>query len=342
MSDGHPVEETVGERPPVVAAPPCVMVVFGAGGDLDAPQAGAGADQPAPRRPAAGPLRDGRGGPDRGRGDGLPRQAPRRGHRLPRSAVVARRARLVRHAPVAGARQPRRPGHLRAAERRARSARARPRAVLSRRAADAVRPDRQGARRGRAQPGHGPGFERAGLAADRRREAVRPRRRHGQGAQPGAGLGLQRAADLPHRPLPREGDRPEPDGLPLRQRHLRAGLEPPLHRPRADHRGRGGRRRRPRRLLRNGRRAARHGAEPPVPAAGADGDGTAQLVRAGPRPRRARQGAAGDPTVHTGDRRTRRRAWPVRGRRGRWGAGGGLSRRADGRPAIGDRDRTSR
>ena len=31
---GHPVEEAVGERPPVVAAPPCVMVVFGAGGDL--------------------------------------------------------------------------------------------------------------------------------------------------------------------------------------------------------------------------------------------------------------------------------------------------------------------
>jgi glucose-6-phosphate 1-dehydrogenase len=34
MKDGHPIEETVGERQPVVAAPPCVMVVFGAGGDL--------------------------------------------------------------------------------------------------------------------------------------------------------------------------------------------------------------------------------------------------------------------------------------------------------------------
>jgi glucose-6-phosphate 1-dehydrogenase len=34
MKDGHPVEETVGERPPAVAAPPCVMVIFGAGGDL--------------------------------------------------------------------------------------------------------------------------------------------------------------------------------------------------------------------------------------------------------------------------------------------------------------------
>jgi glucose-6-phosphate 1-dehydrogenase len=44
-----------------------------------------------------------------------------------------------------------------------------------------------------------------------------------------------------------------------------------------------------------GWRAARHGAEPPVPIAGADRDGAAELVRAGPRPRRARQGAALDP-----------------------------------------------
>jgi glucose-6-phosphate 1-dehydrogenase len=35
MKNGQTVvEEEVGERPPVVAAPPCVMVVFGAGGDL--------------------------------------------------------------------------------------------------------------------------------------------------------------------------------------------------------------------------------------------------------------------------------------------------------------------
>ncbi len=34
MKDGHPVDEAVGERPPVLAAPACVMVVFGAGGDL--------------------------------------------------------------------------------------------------------------------------------------------------------------------------------------------------------------------------------------------------------------------------------------------------------------------
>ncbi len=58
---------------------------------------------------------------------------------------------------------------------------------------------------------------------------------------------LRRGAGLPHRPLPGQGDRPQPARLPLRQRHLRAALEPPLRRPRADHRGRGPRRRGPRR-----------------------------------------------------------------------------------------------
>ena len=38
--------------------------------------------------------------------------------------------------------------------------------------------------------------------------------------------GARRGPDLPHRPLPRQGDRPEHPGLPLRQRHLRADLEP--------------------------------------------------------------------------------------------------------------------
>ena len=51
--------------------------------------------------------------------------------------------------------------------------------------------------------------------------------------------GLRRAAGLPHRPLPGQGDRPEHAGVPLRQRHVRADLEPQLHRPRPDHRRRG-------------------------------------------------------------------------------------------------------
>ena len=67
---------------------------------------------------------------------------------------------------------------------------------------------------------------------------------------------LRRVAGLPHRPLPGQGHRPQPAGVPLRQRHLRAALEPALRRPRADHRGRGPRRRGPRRVLRGGRAPA--------------------------------------------------------------------------------------
>ena len=93
-----------------------------------------------------------------------------------------------------------------------------------------------------------------------------------------------------------------------------------------------GRRRGPRRLLRDGRRAARHGAEPPVPAAGADRDGAAQLVRAGSRPRRAGQGAARDPAVHAGAGRAATSCaastWP-----GRWTAS---------RPSATARSRPSR
>ena len=80
--------------------------------------------------------------------------------------------------------------------------------------------------------------------------------------QPRRAARLRRVAGLSHRPLPGQGDRPQHPGLPLRQRHLRAGLEPALHRPRADHRGRGPRRRGSRRLLRGGRRDARHPPEP--------------------------------------------------------------------------------
>ena len=91
--------------------------------------------------------------------------------------------------------------------------------------------------------------------------------------------GLRRVAGLPHRPLPGQGDRPQPDGLPLRQRHLRAALEPALRRPRADHRGRGPGRRGPRRVLRAGRRQPRHPAEPPAAAAHPGRHGAADRLR---------------------------------------------------------------
>ena len=55
--------------------------------------------------------------------------------------------------------------------------------------------------------------------------------------------GLPRGRRLPHRPLPREGVGREPARVPLRQLAARAGVEPQLHLERADHDGRGLRRR---------------------------------------------------------------------------------------------------
>ena len=63
-----------------------------------------------------------------------------------------------------------------------------------------------------------------------------------QGAQRGAALDVHRGADLPHRPLPRQGSGAEHPGLPVRQRAVRADLEPRPHRPRADRRPRDARR----------------------------------------------------------------------------------------------------
>jgi hypothetical protein len=49
---------------------------------------------------------------------------------------------------------------------------------------------------------------------------------------------LHRWFGLPDRSLPREGDRPEPDGAALRQRAVRAAVARRAHRSRADHGGR--------------------------------------------------------------------------------------------------------
>ena len=81
---------------------------------------------------------------------------------------------------------------------------------------------------------------------------------------------------VPHRPLPRQGDGAEHPGAALRQPAVRADLERQLRRPRADHDGRGHRRRRPGRLLRRHRRGPRRHPEPPAAAAGADRDGGAR------------------------------------------------------------------
>ena len=116
--------------------------------------------------------------------------------------------------------------------------------------------------------------------AHRDREAVRhATSQEALAAQPASALGPRRVAGLPHRPLPGQGDGPEHAGLAVRERHLRADLEPQLHRLRADHRGGGPRDRSARGLLRRGGRAARPGPEPHAPAAEPALHGAAGHVR---------------------------------------------------------------
>ena len=88
-----------------------------------------------------------------------------------------------------------------------------------------------------------------------------------------------RGSDLSHRSLPGQGDGAKHPGLSLRQQLSRADLESPLHRSRADHRGRAGRRRASRRLLRSCRRAARHDPEPPAASAVLHRHGAARFLR---------------------------------------------------------------
>ena len=83
------------------------------------------------------------------------------------------------------------------------------------------------------------------------------RPRLGAAPQPRGRPGLPRVAGVSHRPLPRQGNGPQRPRLPLRERDLRAGVEPPLRRSRADHGGRIDRRRARAGLLRGSRRDPR-------------------------------------------------------------------------------------
>ena len=130
--------------------------------------------------------------------------------------------------------------------------------------------DRRGARRRRP---------RRARAGDHR-EAVRHRPRLGARAQRRSCTRSSTSAHLPHRPLPRPRGGAEPAGAALRQRHVRAGLEPQPHRPRPDRRPRDALDRDARRLLRGDRRLPRHGRHPPLPGARLRRDGAADLARA--------------------------------------------------------------
>ena len=172
--------------------------------------------------------------------------------------------------------------------------------------------------------GHGDGRERT-MAARRHREAVRARPALGQGAQCRDPEDAAGASDLSNGPFPRQGDGPEHHGAALCQRPVRAAVESAAHRPRPDHRGGDGRRRTARQVLRADRRAARHGAQPRVPAAVADGDGAADLLRCRGRPRQEGGSHPGHTSGLAQARDEGRRARPVRCRHRPGQAGAGLS-----------------
>ena len=241
--------------------------------------------------------------------------------------------------------QLRRPGGLRRACEAARSDRPRPRhrresALLPGRPAGALPGDRPPSRAGRPGRPRQPSPQRleARLDARHRREAVRIGSRQRPAAQPRAGRRLQRGPGLPNRPLPGQGDRPEPRRLPLRERPVRADLEPPLHRLGPDHGRRDGRRRGTRRVLRRHRRPARHR---PGPRTAADGDvrhGSAGRVPRGGPARREAEGAArreADVARRGGNEHGAR---PVRLGLGRGPEGDQLPGRAGGRTRLADRD----
>ncbi len=149
----------------------------------------------------------------------------------------------------------------------------------------------------------------------------------GEADRPGPGLGtshqrrgrsgLRGIPDLPHRPLPGQGERAEPARHPVRQHLPGTAVELELDRPRPDHRVGVARRGHPRRVLRQLRRVARHGAEPSAAGAVPGRHGTPDLRRPGNRPRRETQGAAGTQADDARRRRALHRRGPVRTRPGR-------------------------
>ena len=216
----NPFAQDVDERLP----PPSTLVLFGATGDLAARKLLPAvydllADGRLPERFRllavvrssqddasfrAHARRDRRARPSAARraAVGRPRAAHRRGRGRLRQRRVVRRARAA------------------ARRGRPRGRRALAAALLPRDLPRLLRRDGAQARRRRARPRRRP----ADAAADR--EAVRPRPGERARAERG-GRGVVRGAPgLPHRPLPRQGDGPEPAGAALRQRHLRAAVEP--------------------------------------------------------------------------------------------------------------------
>ena len=151
-----------------------------------------------------------------------------------------------------------------------------------------------GSRRGCTEPQAAP------LGPDHHREAVRPEPGERGRAERARAQRLRRAPGVPHRPLPGQGDGPEPPGVPVRQLDLRAGVEPAARAPRADHRRGDAWASSTGQVLRGSGGGAGHVPEPPPPAAHADGDGAAGHLQRRRRARREGEGAARHPADHSG------------------------------------------
>lgn len=273
----NPLRDPQDRRLPRIAGP-CSLVIFGVTGDL-ARKKDAYRVRPGQPGPVAARFRPGRLRPAGLQQPGLRPDRARLGQGARPDAVPGRGlAAAGRGLPVRARRPHRRRGVQAAAGDCGRAGRQprygwQPR-VLPVHPAGPVPAGRAAAERARPDPGDA-GF----VAPGGDREAVRARPAERAGTEPRGRVGLPARGGLPDRPLPGQGDRAEHVGAALRQRDVRAGLEQPLRRPRADHHGRGHRHRRPRRVLRRHRRRARRDPEPPAPTARADCDGGAGLLR---------------------------------------------------------------
>ena len=176
---------------------------------------------------------------------------------------------------------------------------------------------------GAAQGRRGRDHDAAGRRPGRKRpggdgEAVRQRPRHCDQAQRLRARGVRRVADLPDRPLPGQGGGAEHPGVPVRQRPVRAHLEPQLHRPRADRHSRDARARPACELLRIHRCVQGHGGDAPDAGAGVRRDGASDSAGTASDQRGEEQGLpldAADPPERCGARSVRR--LPRRGGRRR-------------------------
>ena len=120
--------------------------------------------------------------------------------------------------------------------------------------------------------------------------------RHGPeergGAEREIARGVRRVADLPHRSFPGQGGCAEHSGVSLRQRAVRADMEPQFHRSRADRRAGDPGPGQARLLLRGHGRVSRHGGDPSLPDPRVHRHGGADVARARAHQRGEEQGVS--------------------------------------------------